>query len=155
MSSKGKAINDALTQAGVVVPKHSDTTNKKLIPVKDNTLLSGWARHPGNNPYKLSLQCLTKLKEMYDIGKSNNKWKVSAERAHEILLSTILVDCWDQKLILTVPKIKAFFGLSPKKIDETLESCQIDSDLVEMASWTYIEIERALNATDIMDTEMD
>ena len=51
-----------------------------------------------------------------------------------------MVDCWDQKLVVTVPKIKTFFGLSPRNIEKTLERCEIDYEFVEMDSWTLIDI---------------
>ena len=74
-----------------------------------NAAYPKWATYPGN-PYKFTLPFLLKLKDLYDIGKDNKKHMVGAERAHQILLDTVVVDHWDEKVIVTVLKSKRSFS---------------------------------------------
>ena len=48
---------------------------------------------------------------------NQQKAQVSAER-HKILINSILVDHWNEKLTVTVPRIKAFFSLTARKMQE-------------------------------------
>ena len=95
ITTKGAAINSALLQTGIVraQPQPTDLSliSESSTPTPDCVRYK-WAGYPGNNPNKLSLPCLIKLKELYDIGKVNKKQKVGAERAHQILLDTVVVD---------------------------------------------------------------
>lgn len=151
-TSKGATINAALLQTGIVRANFTElpNNNKSYVPTPEGIKYK-WAQYPGNNPNKLSLSCLLKLKELYDIGKVNKKQKVGAERAHQILLDTIVVDRWDQKLIVTVPKIKAFFQLPPRKMEETLASREIEANNVDDAARILIEEERELSAMEMLD----
>ena len=109
MSSKSIAISNALRNSGIVRNETNNQSNGyQTFATKPPNVSEGWARYPGNNPQKLSYDSLKVLKELYDLGKNNKKRTVSAERAHDILSNSILADKWDEKLILTVPRIKAF-----------------------------------------------
>lgn len=61
-----------------------------------------------------------KLIELYDLGRNNKKRKVGTERAHPIL-DTILVGNCAEMLHVTIPKINAFFALTPNKQKSTIE----------------------------------
>ena len=94
------------------------------------------------------------LKELYDLGKNNKKHTVSAERAHDILSNSILADKWDEKLILTVPRIKAFFQLTPSKMIETLNTNEINNDDVKLVTLNIVRDERDANAVELItDTD--
>ncbi len=154
ITTKGAAINSALLQTGIVrtqpQPTELSLISKSCTPTPDCVSYK-WAGYPGNNPNKLSSPCLLKLKELYDIGKVNKKQKVGAERAHQILLDTVVVDRWDQKFIITVPKIKAFFQLTPKKMEDTLASHEIEDVDVNDAAVRLVEAERELSAMEMLD----
>lgn len=92
-----------------------------------DSLKLGWARYPGNNPYKMKGTCLEKLKELYDVGKKSKNQKITSERAHKILMDTILIDDWEQKLAVTVPKIKSFFQKTPAKMSEAIKTSKTSS----------------------------
>ena len=62
-----------------------------------------------------------------------------------------MVDRWDQKLIVTVPKIKAFFQLTPKKMEDTLASHEIEDVDVNDAAIGLVEAERELSAMEMLD----
>ena len=113
----------------------------------------GWATYLGNNPNKLPRSCLRKLKELYDIGKSNKKLKVNAERAHQILVDTLIFDRWDHQLDLTVPKIKAFFSLTGRKMDEAITALEIPFDDVDAVSRRLVECERHATALSLLDED--
>ena len=86
-------------------------------------------------------------------GKDNNKRKVCAERAHQILVDTVLFDKWDQQLDLTVPKIKAFFAMTPKKMEDALKDLEIPCEDVESAARDLVECEHECSAQTLMDNE--
>mmetsp|Transcript_4151 Transcript_4151/g.8033 ORF Transcript_4151/g.8033 Transcript_4151/m.8033 type:complete len:122 (-) Transcript_4151:72-437(-) len=114
-----------------------------------------WAEYPGNSQNKLSIEYLVKLKELYDIGKKNKKQKVSAERAHQILIDTILVDKWADQLDVTVPKIKAFFSMNPAKQKGTIEQLSIEPEALTEAVRELVEDERNAEALSLVDLEME
>ena len=62
-----------------------------------------------------------------------------------------MVDRWDQKLIVTVPKIKTFFQLTPKKMEDTLASHEIEDVDVNDAAVRLVEAERELSAMEMLD----
>ena len=152
ISSKGLAFDRALQLSGIL-RNASVTADECTVCTLStpNVLKRKWAGYPGNNPNKLSLKCLFKLKELYDIGKINKKRKVGAERAHQILLDTVIVDHWDEKLVVTVPKIKAFFQLSPKKMQDTISTQEIETNQIHEAAMELVDNERDMNAIDMLD----
>ena len=154
-TQKGSAFDAALLQTGIVRDQPASfNAGPSTTSTPDGVRLK-WAGYPGNNPSKLSVQCLSKLKELYDIGKVNKKRKVGAERAHQILLDTVVVDRWDQKLALTVPKIKAFFQLTPRKMEDAIESHELAADDVANATALLVERERDLEAMDMLGANDD
>ena len=62
-----------------------------------------------------------------------------------------MVDRWDQKLIVTVPKIKTFFQLTPKKMEDTLGNHKIGDVDVNDAAIGLVEAERELSAMEMLD----
>lgn len=149
-TSKGKQIEAALLQAGIVRPSSASSMCISYTSIPNEIKMS-WAKYPGNNPYSLSADCMKKLKELYDIGKTSKKRKVGAERAHQIVLQTTLVDKWNEKLTLTVPKIKAFFSLTPGKMEDALNKLAIEKSDVEAAEAKLIDIEREVEAYGLDD----
>ncbi len=150
-TSKAQRFEQALLQAGIVRIVASCSN----LPCNSTATPPGvdlkWAGYPGNNPYKLNRTCIMKLKELYDVGKTSKKRKVGAERAHQILLDTVIFDQWDQQLVVTVPKIKAFFQLNPRKMEKALDSCSLEVEEVDEAARALVEDERAINAESLMD----
>ena len=56
---------------------------------------------------------------------------------------------------MTVPKIKAFFLLTPKKMDDVLERLALDADDVENSTKDIIVFERHIGAAMVDDVEVD
>ena len=152
MSSKAQSIQQVLLDSGVAHTSSPDFQEINLV-TNPTEARSKWAGYPGNNPNKLSQECLVKLKELYDVGKVNKKQKVGAERAHQILLDTLIFNKWDQQLDLTVPKIKAFFQMTPKKMEDAIDTSEIPSDDVDEASRHLIEQEIEISALSMMESE--
>lgn len=126
ISSRAQAVRDALKASGIIRKNHNnDTKNHTLVDKSADSLKPGWAMYPGNSPYKMKCECLVKLKELYDIGKKSKKQKITSERAHKILMDTILSNDWEQQLVVTVPKIKSFFQKTPAKMSEAIEKAKI------------------------------
>ena len=64
---------------------------------------------------------MQKLHELYLLGASEKKKKVSAERALEILKEEVIATNWYMRLLVTIPKIKVFFSTQPSKQKELIE----------------------------------
>ena len=58
---------------------------------------------------------LCKLSDLYQLGHVDKKRKISADRALRILIEELIYDDWEQQVVISVPRIKAFFSLSPAK----------------------------------------
>ena len=141
MTTKARTIDQALLTSGITQSISSGFVDTDLVlAVTPQHVTLKWAGYPGNNPNKLSSECLEKLKELYDIGKRNKKQTVGAERAHQILVETLLFDKWDKQLDLTVPKIKAFFQMTPAKMDDAIQISALPAKDVEEASRSLINV---------------
>lgn len=121
MSSKASVVRDALQSNGIMCSPSNNTANNQALVDMSKNLHAKWAKYPGNNPYKMQYDCIAKLKELYDIGKTSKKQKVTAERAHQILVDTIISDDWEQQLVVTVPKIKSFFQMTPARMRDAIK----------------------------------
>ena len=152
-SHKAGAIGVALTQSGIVSTSAGPLTSGPRVQA--SRLNAQWSEYPGNNPNKLNKDCLVKLKELYDFGKINKKQKVNADRAHQILVDTILVGEWAAQLDLTVPKIKAFFSMTPTKQRSTIEQLSIDPADLQQAEEALVETERNTEALSLLDIDQE
>jgi hypothetical protein len=72
--------------------------------------------------------CIVKLQQLYQKGKDCKSRKVSADKAHQILLTEIIPNNWHAQCIVTVAKIKAFFSLTPKKMDKMSRATSSEED---------------------------
>jgi hypothetical protein len=153
MTSKAEAIQQAMLTSGIDLERDTTVEADMASMPTPNEIVPRWAAYPENNPNKLTKECLAKLKELYEIGKHNKKQKVGAERAHQILDDTLLFDKWDKQLDLAVPKIKAFFQMSPKKMEDALNDLVIPDEDVDSAIRNAAECERECSAQTLMDDE--
>ena len=96
---------------------------------------------------------LCKIERTLHIGKVNKKQKVGAERAHQIILDTLIFDKWDQQLDLTVPKIMAFFQMTQRKMEDVINAAEIPSYDVDEASRHLIEDELEMSALAMMESD--
>ena len=99
-----------------------------------------WASHPENSKFNFNDECIIKLLELYVKGKDENKksYRVTIERAYDILMNEIISNNWIQKMTLNVPKNKSFFlkkldtmqrllnKISTEKDDKALEEEEIE-----------------------------
>lgn len=150
-SHKSDTIDAALNQSGIVSAQTSSLLLAQTLVPRQPSLNVRWAQYPGSDPHRLTKNCLQKLKELYDVGRNNKKQKVSAERAHQILLDTILVGKWEEILDVTVPKIKAFFAMTPTKQRSTINQLSIDTEDVKVATEDLLENERNAEALSLVD----
>lgn len=79
----------------------------------------------GEFDQQISHDCMMKLLELYNVGKANKKRKASANRAKEIRNTTLIHARWNHQLIITVPKIKAFFSMTPTKMLKAIEMAEV------------------------------
>ena len=121
ISSKAQTYVSALTCAGVYDCSSSHLKESCELDVQTpEVVLSDWETYPGNTTDKISTPVLHALRELYQLGASDNKRKVSADRALQILFDGILLDNWEEIMVVTVPHIKAFFSITPAKQNSLL-----------------------------------
>ena len=72
-----------------------------------------------------------------------------------MLIKTVLNESWDEKLIVTVPRIKAFFSLTPTKMKETPSSRVVDNEQVLHETADIVAQARDEGAMDLLDIEMN
>lgn len=80
-----------------------------------------WAVYPGNTTDKMCQEVLCKLSQLYQVGHVDKKRKISPDRALHILIEELIYDDWAQQVVISVPRIKAFFSMTPEKQKVTLE----------------------------------
>ena len=158
ISSKAQTYVRALTNAGigdnefqnVVIATEVDTPQFYSKP---------WAVYPGNTTEKLCEEVLAKLRFLYDIGNVDKKRKISADRALRILIDELIYDDWEQRVIISVPRIKAFFALTPSKQKDVLENTSPNKDidqykqLVQNIEEEEINMECIDNADSLQDLD--
>ena len=59
--------------------------------------------------------------------------QITAEKAYDILFDTVIKYGWQQKMTLSIPKIKSFFSKTPAKMEDTIQgvSDEITNDDME------------------------
>ena len=152
--SKGKALQQALSAVGAFTHPNTTTGDIPSITSLPDILTIGWAKHPWNDPNRLPHHCILKLMELYNMGNQDKKNKVSAERSHQIIVQDILFDQWDLQLDVTIPKIKAFFSMTPARMSRTLQTAELVDDDVLNAEMELVQCENADESLLPMDVEI-
>ena len=93
-------------------------------------LQPGWAVYPGNTQEKMSDIVLAELRKMFVIGKIDKKRRVSAESAFQQVVDGVIFDNWDQQLVVSVPRIKAYFSMIKKEQDKNISDPKANDDNV-------------------------
>lgn len=153
------AYQSALDAAGIAVTTTAAATDNTLVTAPE-CLLGGWAKQRGNTPHRLPAYVQMKLKEWYVIGMRDKKRKISAEQALQHLLENNLNGQWHDQMIVTVPKIKAYFSMSPAR-QQSMTQQQPESSteqaydaLVTAEEQIELQNEEATNATSLLDMEL-
>lgn len=76
--------------------------------------------------------------KLQQVGKVCKKHNFSADLALRNLLNSSLVDRYNEQLVVSSPKIKSLFQLTPRKMDDVLNKLQLIADYVEEASMELI-----------------
>ena len=121
-STKKAAYDAALQRFGVTQKAPANDDEVEIGPIADGLLPKGWAAYPGNSKFDLNSECLQKLYDLHarGKGKENKSKRVTAERALSILVDDVIRHDWEQRLTLTVPKIKTFFQKTPDSMKKML-----------------------------------
>lgn len=146
-TSRARRIMSALQTVDIHPPEkvaHVEVPTCASCPLQ-----MGWARHTSNNDAPLNAACVDKLKKLYAIGKQNKKYKISAERAHAILLDTVIPTSWEDQLHCTLAKVKQFFGKDHSHQGEYKFSQTEIDDIIE----DMINEEREAHAMTLLDVE--
>ena len=103
-----------------------------------------WAEYPALTNASLCVEVMKKLNELFETGRKDKKRRVSADRAWKILVDQIIECDWEQRVLITVPRIKAFFQLDRDKQTKLIN----DNDLNQ-----YMELVQE-NEEDELDEEI-
>jgi len=118
MSRKASAYLNALSNLDTkVFPSDNNTVEIQQEVLVHTFFTYPWAVYV--YPHKLdessSNNVYKKLSELYNIGSIHKSRKFSPDAALRTIVDSIIHDKWDQRIVLTVPKIKAFFQNKDKK----------------------------------------
>lgn len=151
-SGKASAFDTALNQ--IEIPDIAQATpSPRRRSDAPSSLAYGWARYGGNSKdNSFSKECIETLVGLYALGKDKKK-KVSAERAHQVVIDTVLVGLWDEMLYCSVAKIKAFFSLSEGKMKKAIAEQQVEEGDVYEIARGIIQEEREEGALSLIDEE--
>lgn len=154
-SDRAKALETAWSH--IEAPNISEATpsptRRSNIP---QGLQYGWAKYGGNSKDNaLGADCLQTLVELYNIGRNDKKKKVTAERAHQVVVDTVIAGSWDEILLCSVSKIKAFFQLTPKKMEQTVAKGRLGNDAMYYSTRDMMLEEREDAALTLLDGEDD
>lgn len=122
-TSKAETYIKALSNAGTGTG--GNECGKSIIDTEVDTtpfFLQPWAVYPGNTTEKLCEEVLIKLQHLYELGNLDKKRKISADHALRILIDELIYDDWEQRVAISVPRIKAFFALKPSKQKESVDN---------------------------------
>jgi len=125
MSSKASVFAVALDQAGIESGGSAVEASPSEFETAARThasLEAGWACYPKQvRNADLSVETLELLKKLYDLGNQDKSKRISADRAHVIVVEEVAARDWYEQLICTVPRIKVFFGMSKAKMKKLIE----------------------------------
>ena len=147
MSAKAAAFAAALQEVGITQAAPANNNEVEIGPIADGLLPKGWAAYPGNSKFDLNKECVEKLFNLHrrGVGKKNKSKKVTAERAFTVLVDDVIRYDWEQRLTLTVPKIKSFFQKTPARMKKILTvpvGDEIDEAAIAEAEREEIQKER-------------
>jgi hypothetical protein len=156
-SAKAEAFSAALQQLGILDGISEDIPADISVatsPIDAGILEEGWSAYPGNSKFDLSNEVTKELYRLYTLGqgKGNTSRRVTAEKAYSILVSVTVQFDWSQRLVLTVPKIKAFFSKSTTKMREIMNESNND---ITPEDVERIETEDAYEQQEMEDDNCD
>jgi hypothetical protein len=118
-NGKARALNIALEQAGVEHGAPQPESPNQFISTTEEcaVLTSGWAKYKSTKKLPpMKLETLKTLKRLFDRGNSVKSKRMSGDRAHAIVMDEAAED-WHEQLIVTIARVKAFFGYPEKKTE--------------------------------------
>jgi len=125
---KAKVYADSLAAAGIV-PESVNICENIVVPCENfYDYCKGWAQYPGNSKEKMSKEVVKYLQQLYNIGVKCKARKVLPEQALQDVVRHIIGEDWAQQLVVTVPKIRAFYSLTPARQAALLRSIQTAAD---------------------------
>ncbi|XP_040564364.1 uncharacterized protein [Lepeophtheirus salmonis] len=129
--------------------------NQTIPPI----ITKAWAKYPANVSEIMSHDVLCKLRMLYQYGRSDKNRKMSADRTRQIIIDEIITYRWDDRVVLTIPRIKAFFQMKPEKQKNimsahvTLETMHDFDRLVLENEELVLQDEREILADSLLDID--
>ena len=115
-NTKAHAIKSAMDESGLefgIELVRENAKNDEVVPYS-GLFPIGWARAPkvprSEHPFRH--HATLALHKLWEGGNISKAKKLSAERARKNLVQSTILTQWDERLSLTIPKIKAFFQKS-------------------------------------------
>jgi hypothetical protein len=125
-NGKARALNSALEQAGVEHGTPQPESPNEFSSTTENcaTLTNGWARYKNTKKLPpMKLETLKTLKRLYDLGNTVKSKRLSGDRAHAMVMLEVAED-WHEQLIVTIARVKAFFGYGKKRQDKLIREAE-------------------------------
>jgi hypothetical protein len=89
-------------------------------------MVNGWASYKNSTKLPpMRLDTLQKLKSLYDVGNKFKSKRISGDRAHATVMEEIASEDWHEQLIVTVARVKAFFGYSKARQDALIHEATL------------------------------
>ena len=74
-----------------------------------NLYVCPWDIYPGNTTENVCEEVMEKLRNLYDLSHVEKNWKISSECALRIIIDELIYDDWEQRVVISVPRINEFF----------------------------------------------
>jgi hypothetical protein len=151
---KARGFDQALAVSGVEYGEPQVESQDDFYTTTETCALldNGWACYKSSKSLPpMRLATLQTLKDLFDLGNKVKSKRISADRAHAIVMEGVAADDWHEKLIVTVARVKAFFGYTKDKQNKLIRLAKAPSGLpIEETSEDIEEAEldqaRDLNA---------
>jgi hypothetical protein len=89
-------------------------------------MVNGWASYKNSTKLPpMRLDTLQKLKSLYDVGNKFKSKRISGDRAHAMVMEEIASEDWHEQLLVTVARVKAFFGYSKARQDALIHEATL------------------------------
>jgi uncharacterized protein with von Willebrand factor type A (vWA) domain len=94
-------------------------------------MVAGWAAYQNSKRAPLlSSDALKVLKQLFDLGRTDKSKRISADRAHVIVMEQVAARNWYEKMIFTVARIKVFYSSTPAKMADQIRKSE-EAELVQ------------------------
>jgi hypothetical protein len=130
--TKAAVIAMSLQHVGLEYGAQAEEKECEMTIVHCEKVKPGWATYPkAKKSALLSVSTLQVLKQLYDSGKGDKSKRISADRAHVIIMEQVAACDWHEQMICTIARIKVFFSQTPAKMSKLIRQSEEVEALLE------------------------